>query len=147
MCVWHWKFYFNWCTRLRYLWILTKSLEKRDNLQFKNALCLEVYVYLNLIYIWHFWTAKSFLYIIKFCKQVMCNCGAVVECRASNLKESGSRPSCVIAVFKRWWAVPGKLSLLRITIYMHKFPCSGSVNLDKVGHIFTHFWMLYAISA
>ncbi len=54
-----------------------------------------------------------FIYL-KFCQYVMCNCGAVVECRARYLKDAGSRPACVIIVFNRWCAAHGKLSLLRI---------------------------------
>ncbi len=33
------------------------------------------------------------------------------------------------------------------TSYMCKFPFFGNVNLGKMGHIFTHFSRLYAISA
>ncbi len=82
VCVWHWKLYFKWCAILRYLWHLSKSLEKSDNLQFKKTLFdsyVSRYMYINFICICHFQMSKNFFIFVKFCISPMCNCGAVVE--------------------------------------------------------------------
>ncbi len=148
--VWCWNLYFKCCGRLRYLWELAENFEKGDNFQFKKilflryALCLEVYV--PFIYICHFLRANSFFRYQKFCFLNICKCGAVVECKARDLGISGSCPACVDTIFNRWCGAHVKLCLSRNTSYMRKFPCDGSVNLGKMGCIFTHFWRLYAIS-
>ncbi len=151
VCVWRWNLYFKWCGRLRYLWELAENVEKGDNFQFKK------YSFWDMLYVWrsmypsyifcHFRRAKSFYRYQKFCFLNICKYGAGVECKARDLGNSGSRPVCAGTIFNKWCVAHIKLCLSRNTSYMRKFPCGGSVNLGKMGCIFTHFWRLYAISA
>ncbi len=151
VCVWCWNLYFKWCGKLRYLWELAKYLEKGDNFQFKK------FSFWGMLYVWRYMCPsyifaifvgqKAFLDIQNFASVNMCKCGAVVECKARDLGISSSRPASVWTIFNRWCAAHVKLSLSRNTSYMRKFLCGGSVNLGKMGCIFTHFWRLYAISA
>ncbi len=136
------KTFFKWCIRLRLLWNLVKS-EKGILYNLKNAL-FDIYVWSYVpwfqILMANFEWKKHF-YCQNFCITNM------VWCSARDPRDTGSRPACILIVFNRQWTAHIKLFLLRNMLYKLNFPFCRSLNLGKVGHIFTHFRMLYAISA
>ena len=78
---------------------------------------------------------------VKIFFKGMCEYGAVARCWSQDPKVCGSRHGVFLYLD---WSVLGSRNILS---YKRKLPVGGSVKLGRVARRFTHFLMVYGISA